>query len=572
MRDLSNLVPKTFPMRCLAASRRSCTFTVCSAALLLGAVAGAVGADDVSARIASARLNDEQGLWKAAPIVVFAIPAISAQPRLPDRLPTDGRVAGALDLVLTPGESEPVSFYVFAADLVEAFVVRAGELKGNGLALSASCLDVKSVGCWPQAMGAWHVHDRIAVGDSVVPELLLNDVRVAESPVPIADAAAPVPTPIAKGRGRQFWVTLHAPRDAKPGIYAADLALETNGRSLGSLRLNVRVLPFTLPAPRTRYDRAKPFHTVIGHGGDPELLRRRGDAADLLRHQISGVAASTFAEAAALSSAAAPMRPVWLTAPGELARAAGLGGGAEFAGWTTASVSAALAEAERTLKHRDVRFFVPGDLPGGVDARIAAAQAIRAAGGGVWSLGDGADFEKTGYGIDAQVLAGPPDRRTASRWHLIGRELLGCMPPHPGAENPERWRRTKGLLPYWADYDGVVVPGLLDAQQPWRDPAEERRRSRSLVYEAGGRWIDTLAWEAVREAVDDVRYFTLLAELSHEASDSARPETVAEGRKASQWFELVNTESVDLDTLRLETIAWILKLQSVVEAGKGVRP
>lgn len=399
MQYLSSLVLKPFRMPSVFCLGRS--VSVCSAALLLGAVAGAVGADDATARIASARLNDEQGLWKAAPIVVFAIPAISAQPRLPDRLPTDGRVAGALDLVLTPGESEPVSFYVFAADPVEAFAVRAGELTGNGLALPATCLDVKSVGCWPQALGAWHAHERIADGEQVVPELLLNDVRVAESPVPIADAAAPVPAPIAKGRGRQFWVTLHAPSDAKPGVYAADLALETNGRPLGSLRLNVRVLPFTLPSPRTRYDRTKPFHAVIGHGGDPERLRSRGDAADLVRHQISGVAASTIAEAVALSSAAAPMRPVWLAAPGELARAAGLGGGTEFAGWTTASVSAALAEAERTLKHRDVRFFVPGDLPGGVDARIDAAQAIRSAGGGVWSLGDGEECDAAPAGVGA---------------------------------------------------------------------------------------------------------------------------------------------------------------------------
>lgn len=117
-----------------------------------------------------------------------------------------------------------------------------------------------------------------------------------------------------------------------------------------------------------------------------------------------------------------------------------------------------------------------------------------------------------------------------------------------------------------------MIPGWLDAQHPWRDPSAGRRRSRSLAYEAGGRRIDTLAWEAVREAGDDVRYFTLLTKLSREAAASARPETADEGRKAAQWFELVDAASVDLDTLRLETIAWILKLQTVLEAGKGGRP
>ena len=104
MRNLSNLVPKTFPMRSVAASRRGFTPPVCSALLLLASVAGALGADDPAARIAAARGADGQGVWKAAPVVVFAIPAISATPRLPDRLPTDGRVADALDLVLAFGK------------------------------------------------------------------------------------------------------------------------------------------------------------------------------------------------------------------------------------------------------------------------------------------------------------------------------------------------------------------------------------------------------------------------------------------------------------------------------------
>ena len=347
MRNLSSLVLKSFPMRRLVAFRVGCSPPACSAALLLAAVAGALGADDAAARIAAARGGDVQGVWKAAPVVVFAIPAISAIPRLPDRLPADGRVADALDLVLAPGESEPVSFYVFATEPVEAFAVRAGDFKGgDGAALPAACLDVKSVGCWPQAAGAWHAHDRVAEGELLVPELLLNDVRVAESPMPIADAAAPVPAPIAKGRGLQFWATLHAPPDARPGIYAADLALESDGRPLGSLRLNVRVLPFALPSPGTRYDSAKPFRAVIGYDGDPGRLRSRGHAADLVRHRISDVAATSIDEAVALSSDMAPMRPVWLVAPGELASAAGLGGTPDFAGWTPASVSTALEIAE----------------------------------------------------------------------------------------------------------------------------------------------------------------------------------------------------------------------------------
>lgn len=451
-------------------SSRSPKLMLAAAVTIFVAVAsGAV--DDASVRVAEARGRDVDGVWTDAPFVVFALQALSATPLMPDMLPPCARVAAELDMVLTPGESEPVSFYVFATEPIGAFEIQAGEFKGSAGALPASCLDIKSVGCWPQAVGAWHSCIRLAPGCQLVPELLLNNAAVADSSVPVADTAKPVATAIQKGYGRQFFATLKAPSDAKTGIYVSELKLVAEGRTAGSLRLNVRVLPFTLPPPKTRYNIQKRYRVLIACAGGLTRLRGLDGVANIVFHQVGNTGQTKF--------------------------------------------------------------------------------------------------ENSDFGLYALLLTGEPDRRAASSRHAAGEEVVAFTAPYPGAENPERWRRAKGVLPYWADYDGALIPGVVDEQHPWLDPEDGARRSRSLLYDTGEGFIQTLAWVAVIEAVDDVRYFTLLSDLTGKAIASKRFETIHEGKKAAHWFELVDSESVDLDTLRLETIAWILKLQSVLDAENG---
>lgn len=154
-----------------------------------------------------------------------------------------------------------------------------GSVNGAAGALPASCLDIKSVGCWPQAVGAWHSYIRLAPGCQLVPELLLNNAAVADSSVPVADAAKPVATAIQKGYGRQFFATLKVPSDAKTGIYVSELKLVAEGRTVGSLRLNVRILPFTLPPPKTRYNMHKPYRVLVARLGEcHRALRNRPQA------------------------------------------------------------------------------------------------------------------------------------------------------------------------------------------------------------------------------------------------------------------------------------------------------
>jgi hypothetical protein len=83
-----------------------------------------------------------------------------------------------------------------------------------------------------------------------------------------------------------------------------------------------------------------------------------------------------------------------------------------------------------------------------------------------------------------------------------------------------------------------------------------------MAYPQDDGLIDTLAWEGIREAVDDIRYGTLLKQLAERARQSSGIDTVYAGRAAATWIAQVDHERSALDFLRLETINRILDLQS----------
>ena len=56
------------------------------------------------------------------------------------------------------------------------------------------------------------------------------------------------------GRSKQIWLTVKVPEQAKPGLYKGALTLTADGKPAGEMALNLNVLPFTLPDPKTYYD------------------------------------------------------------------------------------------------------------------------------------------------------------------------------------------------------------------------------------------------------------------------------------------------------------------------------
>ena len=90
-----------------------------------------------------------------------------------------------------------------------------------------------------------------------------------------------------------------------------------------------------------------------------------------------------------------------------------------------------------------------------------------------------------------------------------------------------------------------------------------------MTYPTVDGTIGTLAFEGLREAYDDIRYITLMKQLATEAMNSDNLELKREGKRQLAWFERIDGEKYDLDSLRTQVIDRILTLIELNRAQKG---
>ncbi len=134
------------------------------------------------------------------------------------------------------------------------------------------------------------------------------------------------------------------------------------------------------------------------------------------------------------------------------------------------------------------------------------------------------------------------------RWHITKRELVDYRsPPYlsdiSAEGSAEFLRRMRGFALWRSDFDGGVI-------EDW-----------------GSSPLHAAALFAARQ---DVAYASLLMIFSERCRASSDLLTRLEGRRAAQFVYNTKPMAEDLDRLRLEIIASILKLQDMIET-RGVR-
>lgn len=140
--------------------------------------------------------------------------------------------------------------------------------------------------------------------------------------------------------------------------------------------------------------------------------------------------------------------------------------------------------------------------------------------------------------------------------------------PHSGPENPDFFRRIHGIQAWKSNYD--VITNYTWWRNNWNDsaiPYEPMYRGIILVYVGREQNFDTLAWEGIREALDDVRYASYLKTLALEALKSENGDIVLLGRRVLSFLTYSDEERDALDPFRLECINHILALRKAL--GKG---
>jgi hypothetical protein len=222
-------------------------------------------------------------------------------------LPTSTHIPGGLEregLALTAAgdEFEPGSFVVLAdKDLKDVAITVTPPAMGEHV---LSRVNVRGVKCWwVHSIYLRSTPERAShAPPELVPHFLLNDDRLLQvstdsfldqqlratdlegrtkyyditKPDPsikpeylVDDAPALLPVDIPALQPKQFWITVHVPRDTPPGKYTGEIRVEPANAPARSLPLSVTVLPFTLLPPSLDYSI---YYRGKLTGGEPPVI------------------------------------------------------------------------------------------------------------------------------------------------------------------------------------------------------------------------------------------------------------------------------------------------------------
>lgn len=561
----------------------------------------------------------------------YEVPALSPIKRLPDGLPSDVQEKGGITFVAAKGEFEPASFVIVPGGNLDKVELRASPLKGSAGEIPAENLDIKVVKTWYQDGTAWYSYFADPSRRELVPELLLNDetlirvdhekqgnqLRVGEEyrsisypkeeaktffnyfAEPVVDAPTLQPITLRAGETKQIWVTLKVPVDAAAGTYAGTITLSQKGRTLGTVAVKARVLPFALPDPKTYYDLNRDFFVTIYSTGVLDLAERLSipkeqalrQQAKIYENQLNHNVRNPRSEVSQHLWRKEPEKGLELLRQElTLMKEAGVVTKPLLSNeplWLMGDKSPE-AFKERIRNFREV----VKDVLGHTDiyathwdeAGYKQIREMRDEQGHRDEFPDmkwwvttsrNKHFNLAGYLFDYANQAGWPTREQAATWHAVGGRIASYASPHTGPENPDVFRRWEGLARYKANYDGSfnykyysqLHPTLYEKQKAntWNDSLGGTFRSFNMVYPTKDGVIDTIAWEGFREGIDDIRYATLLKEKVRQAEASGSMPARHLGRKALMWLELTDMETADLNAVRQEMINYILKLDDLLK-------
>ena len=565
----------------------------------------AAAATTLAAASATPPLNQPLTGWQTWP---------SSGVRTLPATPTPGGVTNAAVAIVAPrGATVSATFALRASAPLAAVSVAVEGLDGLKT-------DLRLVKCWYQDANAWFAMRR-GMGDPVlVPELLLHDAsliqvdpatksnRLRTSPAGQAaqyappsadvvvadDAPALLPFPIAEGETRELHLLVDVPASAAAGLINGKISVSADGKALGHFDLAMRIIDYTLPAAYGRFLDSK-------YDDGKKIVSGRSPAAVKSGYNdpfaaVAALPTDSLTPATCAFLASCGLTPV--VPPARLGDAASLLGAKPPATiWLAdaldpsdgpAPAAAALADTARkalAAGFADARVFVRGCADR--KALAAALDAVDATGAKAWVFAEEELYSQAAaviaapmrHGLplenapDGRPLMGDPygfteysDTRQVDRWHALGTPYYLCVKTDAGIENPAFWRRRLGMECYWLGYDGFILPSLVEPKAPWTDVSSPTTRSRTFLYPTKTGFIPTLAWEGVRDAIVDARCLSAVTRLALEARYNAHIDNKIgiEGRKALSWVEWIRPKADEPDTVRLDALAWIDRLSTIL--------
>ena len=585
------------------------------------------GADSALAKRVAADFPGRSG----AAFHHYAVPAMSEQQRLPDAYPTDGRADGTVNVVVARDEYENGAFLVWPnrdlgkvrleiGDLKQVKVRGEGEERETEVVFPKEDLDLRVVKVWYQNRNAWFSY----FGDTglkLVPELLLHDddlIRVDTKKVAnyaklvdkdgrksefwlnpprdmsrrelnapwvqverfpsmrgdFNDAKTLQPVTLGKEAFRCFFLTVHAKKDAKPGVYRGEVEMKgEGGQRIGSIPVAIRVLDFALPQPKCwshpEKDFLVSFYTCANFAS---ILPLNGNDIAKAKRQLVNIFRNQVAHNQAVNWIGCNMsNDAYFTF--DAMKEAGMRTDIHFSVFGPVYGDKDAADRpQRIADELDRRignhnsYVGHGDEPGAkwLEQTRPVYEAYQKAGLKFIIAGGDQVFNMAGYLYDWHNVAKDPTDDSSTRlWNGLQNDnhvaWYACQ--HVGSENPAFNRRQNGLAPYLAGYTALCNYEF--GLGPWNDDSTTYRPM-VYAYACGDGLVDTLQWEGFREGVDDIRYATLLSDFARKAQKSSDLAVRYLGGQAMQFLAGLDTMSCDQDMVRCEMIERIEKLRSLV--------
>lgn len=569
-------------------------------------------------KINAARIaKDFEKIRSAGPVLHYAVDPMSETQFLPDVYPFDGQAGAPVRIIAAQDEYEPGSFLLYPLKNLGKVQFEVSDLKtADGAVFSRKDLDLKTVKVWYQNGNGWYSYfqDKKL---KLCPELLLNDedlikvdtenvcnwARLTEkngtisykwlNPPPKADTRAEdAPhyrlhevfccmkpnfadakdfkgATLNEGEFKQFFLTAHVKTGQKPGLYKGAVTLKIGERIVGTVPVELRVLPFVLPKPKTYQDPEKDYLCFMYYYISFFLIEIiNGNDHALAEKQLISLL-KNFAE----HGETMPHYSELVSHP-EFARTAGCDLSQMFVGGTLLGNMADMKfDLRRKNEDFDEKFGKHEGLflGWGDEYLLSTLQGVRAMAKIYQEAGykfQGNCRDSYTYGAYFIDLFNPPETPDmcsaagANRYASVnkGGYYGWYASQHVGVENPAFIRRQYGFGPYRAGFScHFNYAHHLDG---YNDLAGDGYRPMNFVYGDGNGVINTLSYEAFREGMDDIRYATLLQQLARPLANSKNMDAAYAARKALQVITDMDHDDYDVSTARLEIIRHILNLQT----------
>lgn len=364
----------------------------------------------------------------------------------------------------------------------------------------------------------------------------------------IKDTPKLLPFNLATNRNQQVWLSIHVPQRTPRGIYSGAVIYKDSENRVKRLPLQLTVLPFQLVKKNvittsiyyTKYLKDDKKFNKFEKTAWRTSKQMFTDLVDLREHGIENATIYSWSINVDYLKQILKIRKkagfrkqdVYLVAQGVWWEFKKLKTSADIQAFSK-KIEAQVKKLVHFAKksgYKDVYIYGIDEAKGDkLRKQYPVWKAIHKAGGKIFVAG----YLGGGIGVmhkdstgdvrvndmqDMLILCSHADLRNGSgfrecidSWHAKKKLVFKYAGPQVGAEDPDIYRLRYGFYMWSLGYEGMSdFAYQYSFNNPWNDFDHAKWKDHHFTYPTSDGFINTLQWEGMREAIDDLRYLSTL--------------------------------------------------------------